>query len=91
MKINLDEINSFADYMNGNEYADLVAEIEESDSYMEVLDNLTLDLKLVVSEYLRNAVSCHFDSEILRKNYKIPNEIIEYLLAYKNSELEVNL
>lgn len=91
MKINLDEINSLSDYMKEKEYDVLLGQIEESDSYMELLENITLDFKHIISEYLRIAISCHFDSEILSNDYKIPDEIIEILIPYGKTELEVEL
>ena len=91
MKIALEELNNLFDYMNNKEQHDFLGEIEESDSYSEILDDLTLDFKHVVSYYLGIAISCNFDSEILSNDYKLPDEIVEILIPFGKTELEVKL
>lgn len=91
MTIKLNELARFRDrYMEENRFYDFCADIEEdSEDYTELLEEIMLDMKHLVSDWLRNAIENHFDREVLTIDYGISSDIADILLKYENNEIEI--
>ena len=91
MQIKLKEFNNLKHYMHvkGEQFEEFMCDVEEQDDYTDVLDNITMDAKHIISEYLRQAIECGFSEEIMLNDYCIPEEFIDLLLQYKDKELTI--
>lgn len=92
MTIALYEIKNLREYIEDKDFNDFICDIEEySDGYMDVLDRMLDEVKHVLSEYLREAIQCGFDVEIMSQDYDIPEEFIGILSQYKKNEIDFKL
>ena len=87
----LNEIHMLKDKVDEDTYDCMVCDIEETDEYMEILNNIMLDMKHIISDKLREAIECGFDTEILSIDYGMDSDMIEMLQKYEEEELEVKL
>ena len=87
----LNEIHMLKDKVDEDTYDCMVCDIEETDDYMEILNNIMLDMKHIISDKLRAAIDCGFDTEILAIDYGMDSDMIEMLQKYEEEELEVKL
>lgn len=87
----LNEIHMLRDKVDEDTFDCMVCDIEETDEYMEILNNLMLDAKHILSEKLRAAIECGFDTEILSIDYGMDSDLIELLQKYEEEEMEVKL
>ena len=87
MTIPLNEVNRLAEY--GCDVDKIIYDVEESDDYMEILENIAIDSKHIISEYLKQAIECGFDEEIMVKDYCIPEDFIEIFKQYKMNEINL--
>lgn len=94
MKIKLNEINDMFNNLgvNVSHQEGFIAFIEELDDYMLIVEEDVMeDIKHLVCQYMRDAISCGFDVEIMVRDYDVPEEIAEIIAKVKHTEMEINL
>lgn len=92
MKINLEEISALGNKMSSpKDFENFVCDIEESLDFEELRDEISLDFKHLINDWILSAIKCGFSREVLSIDYGINSEIIDLLENYKNYELEVDL
>lgn len=94
MKIKLGEINNMFNDLGVNmaHQEEFIADVEEQEDYMEIVENHIMDdVKHLVFTYMRDAIQCGFDVEIMVKDYDIPEKIAEMISKVKYIEMEINL
>lgn len=92
MKIKLNEINNLFNDLGVNmaHQEDFIADVEEQDDYMEIVENHIMDdVKHLVFQYMRDAISCGFDVEVMVRDYDVPEEIAEMISKVKHMEMEI--
>lgn len=87
----LNEIHMLKDKVDEDTFDCMVADIEETDEYMEVLNEMMLDAKQILAEKLREAIDCGFNTEMLAIDYGMDSDLIELLQKYEEEEMEVKL
>ena len=92
MKIALNEIIGLCELLDNPEAVDnFLADIEETDDYANILDEMALEYKHILADKLREAMLCKFDTEILSIDHGMDSDLIELLQSYEECELEVKL
>lgn len=94
MKIRLNEINNMFNDLGVNQahQEDFIAGIEENDDYMLIVEEHVMDgIKHLICEYMRDAISCGFDVEIMVRDYDIPEKIAEIISKVECMEVGINL
>lgn len=94
MKIKLNEINNMFNDLGVNmaHQEDFIADVEEQDNYgLIVEEHVMNDIKHLVFQYMRDAISCGFDVEVMVRDYNVPEEIAEIISNVKNMEMEIHL
>ena len=93
MTIRLNEIYKLTEMMETAKDADdFVSNIEESDDYTDILDELWMDFKHILAENLRQAIEVGFDGEILKIDYGMSSEMVEFLqdASDRTVDIEIN-
>ena len=92
MKIRLEEISTLGERMSTpKDFENFLCDIEESYDFEDVRNEITLDFKHMINEWLLTAIQVGFSREILSIDYGYSSEVIDILESYKDKELEVEL
>lgn len=92
MKIEMQEISKLKEYMGLDMMGEFICNIEESNpDYENIIEEIVLDYKHNISEALREAIYCGFDSEVLMIDCGISKDLIDVMLKYKNKNIDVEL
>ena len=87
MVIKLNEIERMSEYdVNIEKF---ICDVEETDDYMDMLENIAIDSKHIITEYLKQAIECGFDEEIMVGDYCIPEDFVEILKRYQNEDINL--
>ncbi|MBO7695413.1 MAG: hypothetical protein J6T10_22540 [Methanobrevibacter sp.] len=91
MKIKLNEVIEMSNYMDERKFDEFVCNIQETQDFNEILDEITEDLKHLASQYLYEAIKCNFSHEVLSIDCGISNDIIDIIQGVKDYEVDTNV
>lgn len=92
MKIKFNEINNLFNELgvDNNRQEEFICDLEETDEYGLVIEERIMDsVKHLVYQYVRDAISCGFDTEIMVRDYDVPEEIAEIINGIRFEDLEI--
>lgn len=92
MKIKFIEINKLFNELGIDNISRevFICDLEETDEYGLIIEERIMDsVKHLVYEYVRDAISCGFDTEVMVRDFDVPEEIAEIINGIKCEDLEI--